>query len=157
MLWHCGGCLIKQARRYAARTSTRRNEIKPNKKSKPRNSRKSKDGNENRGSRAGVPCSPYFFTPPHFIYFCSLPQNCRFCNSREFTACACLDINEHNLYPRYYRKCATRDCGACSCLDNKSSRNIFPINTALLPRALRKVSRLYLICLHKVTADLLPN
>ena len=32
--WHCGGCLIKRARGYAARSSTRHKRKQPNKKVK---------------------------------------------------------------------------------------------------------------------------
>jgi len=45
--WHCGGGLIKQAARFAARTSTRH--YRNNRKRKPKATAKSKGGNEKSG------------------------------------------------------------------------------------------------------------
>ena len=64
---------------------------------KRQNRRKSKDGNEKSGFARRLSAKPRFFLLPvalncaFSICRVLLPQNYRFCNSREFTACACLD------------------------------------------------------------------
>ncbi len=86
--------------------------------------RKSKNGNEKSGFARRLSAKPRFFLLPVSLncavsIFCVwLTQNYRFCNSREFTACACLDINEHkngvllytHILPQMYHLWLWRVC-----------------------------------------------
>jgi len=143
-------------------------ETKPNKKVDRYSRRKSKNGNEKSGFARRLSAKPRFFLLPvalncaFSICRVLLPQNYRFCNSREFTACACLDINERKNGVLLYTPDTTANVpplivARVLVLITSRAENIFPINTALLPQALRKISRLYFNSLHKVIADLLPN
>ncbi len=159
--------MIKQARRYAARTSTRHKRTQRNERVKPIQSLKKQERQRKIGVRAQAFRETPIFLPVALncafsICRVLLPQNYRFCNSREFTACACLDINERKNGVLLYTPDTTANVpplivARVLVLITSRAENIFPINTALLPQALRKISRLYFNSLHKVIADLLPN
>lgn len=136
-------------------------ETKPNKKVDRYSRRKSKNGNEKSGFARRLSAKPRFFSFARCLKLCFfsgalvLPQNHRFCNSREFTACACLDINERKNGVLLYIPDTTANVpplivARVLVLITSRAENIFPINTALLPQALRKISRLYFNSLHKV-------
>ena len=149
--------MIKQAARYARRQAPATNRHNATKKQE----RQRKIGVRAQAFRETPIFLPVALNCAFSICRVLLPQNYRFCNSREFTACACLDINERKNGVLLYTPDTTANVpplivARVLVLITSRAENIFPINTALLPQALRKISRLYFNSLHKVIADLLP-